>query len=58
MLRLEPTPQRVDVGAHDDPDVTVRLVRHPDGSSSLVALRGAVCPWVLRRRWLTPEDFD
>lgn len=58
MPRIELTSQRANVGEHDADDVTVRLVRRPDRSSSLVVLRGAVCPWVLRRRWLTPEDLD
>lgn len=57
-LRIQPVGQRVSIGAHDDPDVTIRLVRPLDGPAYLVALRGAVCPWVLRRRYLVPEDFD
>lgn len=38
-------------------EVTVRLVRRPDGSSHLtrIACAGA---WVLRAQWLRPEDLE
>jgi len=45
-------------GTHDDPDITVMLVRHPDGSTSLTYLRGAVCAWVLRRSHLLAADLE
>ena len=43
--------------AQDDPAVTVHVVRKPDGSTFLVAIRNAL-PWVLRREYLLPEDLD
>jgi hypothetical protein len=49
----QPAPDR-----HDDHDVTVRLVRPPRGPAYLVTLRGAVAPWVLRRKYLLPCDLD
>ncbi len=44
-------------GDHDAPDTTIRLVRAPDGSTSLVAIRNALA-WVSRRPFLFPEDLD
>ena len=44
-------------GDHDLPDVTVRLVRAPDGSTSLVAIRNALA-WVIRRPFLFTTDVD
>jgi hypothetical protein len=47
------------LGPHpDEPEVTVRLVRPPDGLSYWVALHGAVCARVLRRPHLVPEDLE
>jgi len=43
--------------SHDDPDVTVRLVRRPDGSTYLAMVRNAH-PWVLRKPILESVDVD
>ncbi len=40
-----------------DREVTVRLVRHPDGTTSLVRIPTAL-PWVLRWRYLVAADLD
>ena len=44
-------------GAHDDQAVTIRLLRHRDGFTSLVYIANAL-PWVLRRSYLLAEDLD
>ncbi len=44
-------------GAHDDEAVTIRLLRHRDGSTSLAFIANAL-PWVIRRRFLLAEDLD
>ena len=44
-------------GAHDDDAITVRLLRHRDGSTSLAYIANAL-PWVLRRRYLLTQDVD
>ena len=36
---------------------TVRVIRWPDGSSTLTRILNAH-PWVLRKPWLVPEDVD
>ena len=41
----------------DPREWTVRVVRHRDGSSCLTRIPTALA-WVLRRRWLTPEDLQ
>ena len=44
-------------GAHDTDGITIRLLRHWDGSASLVYIANAL-PWVLRRRYLLAEDIE
>ena len=43
--------------APDDLDGTVRIVRCPDGTAYLFRIQTAL-PWVLRRRYLVPEDLE
>ena len=50
-------PRAADRGNPDAGPVTLKLVRRPDGTSFLVAIR-CPHPWVLRRPWLHPEDVD
>ncbi len=40
-----------------DDGATVKVVRRPDGTAFLVAIRCPL-PWVLRRPYLVPEDVD
>ena len=44
-------------GAHDAEGITVRLLRHRDGSTSLAYIANAL-PWVTRRRYLLAEDVE
>ena len=44
-------------GRHDIDGVTVRLVREPDGSGYLVMFTNAAA-WVIRKRWLHPQDLN
>jgi hypothetical protein len=44
-------------GSWDNETETVRVVRQENGSSRLIAVHNAL-PWVLRAKYLRPEDVD